>query len=272
MPFTHVRDLQLYFELKGNGPKLLSISGSGGDLRNRPNVFDSPLAAHFEILAYDQRGLGQTDARDQVYTMADYAEDAAALLEAIGWKQCLVLGVSFGGMVAQEFAIRYPDRVSALVLACTSSGGAGGASYPLHTLVDLAPQERAEKMISIADTRYDQAWQETHADEYAAMLALAIHIAEQRASQPQLRQMGAARQLEARRDHDVYERLLQLKMPVYVCGGKYDGIAPVSNLEAIHNQLPNSQLTLFEGGHGFLQQDPAAYRQVRQFLQSVVLG
>ena len=111
MPFVPVRDLNVFYELRGSGPRLLYISGSGGDLRSKPSVFDGPLAGEFELLAYDQRGLGQTGGPDGDYTMADYAEDANGLLEALGWDRCLVIGVSFGGMVAQEFAIRHPERV-----------------------------------------------------------------------------------------------------------------------------------------------------------------
>ena len=137
MPFVTVRDINVYYEIAGAGPKLLFINGTGGDLRRRPNVFDSPLTQHFTVLSYDQRGLGQTDIPETPYTMADYAEDANALLDALGWQSCRVMGVSFGGMVAQEFAVRYPQRVQRLVLACTSSGGAGGASYPLHELLNM---------------------------------------------------------------------------------------------------------------------------------------
>lgn len=85
MPFVVVRDLNLYYELAGTGPRLLYINGTGGDLRRKPNVFDSPLAERFTILSYDQRGLGQTDRPATPYTMADYAEDANALLDAMGW-------------------------------------------------------------------------------------------------------------------------------------------------------------------------------------------
>ena len=114
MTFIRARGLDIYYELRGAGPRLLVISGSGGDLRR---TAASQLPAQFATLAYDQRGLGQTTIPDGPYTMADYAEDADALLEALGWDRCLVMGTSFGGMVAQEFALRFPGRVGAAVRA-----------------------------------------------------------------------------------------------------------------------------------------------------------
>ena len=74
--------------------------------------------------------------------MADYAADAAALLDHVGWDTCRVVGVSFGGMVAQELAVTSPERVERLALLCTSPGGASGASYPLHELAALPTDER----------------------------------------------------------------------------------------------------------------------------------
>ena len=126
MPFISVSDVQIYYEISGKGPRLLYISGTGADLRNKPNIFNSPLADHFKILAFDQRGLGQTDRPDISYSMEDYANDAAGLLKALGWDCCHVMGISFGGMVAQELALRHANCIDRLVLSCTSSGGAGG--------------------------------------------------------------------------------------------------------------------------------------------------
>lgn len=269
MPFTPVRDIEVYYERqtisRQNGPRLLYINGTGGDLRRKPNVFDSPLAAHFDILSYDQRGLGQSSRPDIPYTMADYADDAAALLDAVGWTNCDVMGVSFGGMVAQELALRHPQRVERLVLACTSSGGLGGASYPLHTLPPYTPAEKARWQIPMADTRLDAAWQAANPAEFQALIDLAVEGSKTGADEPN-RQIGARRQLEARAGHDTYDRLPGLGMPVFVCGGRYDGIALPDNLEALHRQIPGSRLELFEGGHGFLMQDERAYGRVTEFL------
>ena len=267
MPFVAVRDINLYYEIAGSGPKLFYISGTGGDLRRKPNVFDSPLAEYFTILAYDQRGLGQTDRPETPYTMVDYAEDANALLDAMGWQSCAVMGTSFGGMVGQEFALRYPQRVEKLVLACTSSGGAGGASYPLHELLDMDLQEKTMHMMGISDLRLDEAWQADNPLQVQELVAMAGNAAAVGEDEPG-RAMGARLQVLARKDHDTYDRLPQLKMPIFICGGRYDGIAATANQQALKRQLPHAQLKLFEGGHGFLQQDPVAYQQIIAFLNA----
>ena len=265
MPFARVRELNLYYEIHGSGPRLLFIGGSGGDLRRKPNVFDGPLARAFTVLAYDQRGLGQTDVPDGEYTMGDYAEDANALLNSVGWDACRVMGVSFGGMVAQEFALRHTKRVERLVLACTSSGGAGGASYPLHELAALDTRERLQRTVLLTDTRRDAEWQASHQSELANMVDGMI-AATAGAGGPD-RTPGQRRQLEARRYHDTFDRLPALTMPVFLCGGKYDGIAPAENLEALERQIPNAHLEFFEGGHLFLMEDRRAFTRVVAFLQ-----
>jgi 3-oxoadipate enol-lactonase len=259
-------DLTVYFEQAGAGERLLFISGTGGDLRNPPRVFDSPLGPRFEILAYDQRGLGQTSIPDGPYTMADYADDGAALLDARGWDDCLVMGVSFGGMVAQELAIRHSDRVRRLVLACTSSGGQGGASIPFDELESLEGEARAVRQIELMDTRWDASRRVTHAAEWKAMLHVMNGYL--RHDTPSAREaMGAALQLEARAGHDTWERLPTIGCPTLVCGGRFDGIAPPENVERLARQIPDAELTLFEGGHQFLWQDRTAYPRIVAFFE-----
>ena len=264
MPFTPVRDIQIYYERAGNGPRLLYISGTGADLRNRPNVFDSPLADRFDLLAFDQRGLGQSDRPDIPYTMQGYAEDTVGLLDSIGWDRCHVVGISFGGMVAQEMALRYPDRIDRLVLCCTSSGGAGGHSYPFHEIPELPEDEMNSLSASIIDTRHDRDWQRQNPEQYQAILD--YNASRNAGAGEPGRETGAKRQLEARIDHDTFARLPQLKLSVFIAGGAYDGVAPPVNLEAIRQQIEHARLQFFEGGHDFYDHDPMAYQRISDFL------
>ncbi len=266
MPFVSVRDIQMYYEIRGKGPRLLSISGTAGDLRRSPNIFETPVVREFEILAYDQRGLGQTSRPDIPYTMADYAADADGLLDVVGWDRCLVIGVSFGGMVAQELALSFPHRVERLVLACTSSGGAGGASYPLHEFAELSLEDRARRMVILSDTRLDPSWQVANPTQFQELVNEMVMRLRVGADEPD-RQIGVRRQLEARATHDTYNRLPNLRLPVYICGGRYDGIAPPDNLEALHKQIPGARMELFEGGHLFFMQDPRAFERITAFLR-----
>ena len=193
--------------------------------------------------------------------MADYADDAAGLLDALGWQRVLVMGVSFGGMVAQELVLRHPDKVSALVLACTSSGGDGGASYPLHELETLDEAARAERSLVLADTRRDEAWRLANPEKWQSYLELSL--AARRADRDPA---GAARQLAARAGHDTWSRLPGIEVPVLLAGGRYDGIAPVANMEALAAGIPDAELRLYAGGHLFLVQDKQAYSEIIQWL------
>ena len=265
MPIVRTDRIELYFERAGAGPRLLFISGTGGDLRNKPNVFDGPLARSFDLLAYDQRGLGQSEKPDVAYCMADYADDAAALLEARGWDKAFVVGVSFGGMVAQELALRHPDRVAKLVLACTSPGGAGGASFPFHEIEHLKGEARARHLIPISDIRRDEAWAQAHPEAYAQLVDLGSQ--DPFAEEPG-HAMGAHRQLEARAAHDTWERLADIACPVMIAAGRHDGIALPQTQRRMADRIPGARLQLFDGGHLFMIQDRTAVPAMAAFLLS----
>lgn len=264
MPIAAANGLSIYFERAGQGQPLLFISGTGGDLRAKPNQFDGPFPKAFDMISYDQRGLGRSDKPDIPYTMADYADDAAALMESQGWESALVIGVSFGGMVAQELALRHPGRVRRLVLACTSPGGAGGSSFAFHEIEDLKGEARARYLTPISDTRRDEAWAKANPEAHAKAIALAA--ADPFAGEPG-REAGAHRQLEARAEHDTWDRLPQIKAPTLVAGGRYDGIALPETLERLASRIPGAELAFFEGGHLFMIQDRAAVPAMVEFLR-----
>ena len=243
MPVAHVNGVDIYFEVAGAGPRLLALPGSGADLRNA-NI-GRPLEDRFTVLTLDQRGLGQSGVPAGPYSMADY-----------------VLGISFGGMVAQEIAIRAPQRVDRLVLACSSSGGAGGASAPLHEYADLPLDEQTAVRMEVLDRRHDAEWRTSHPDEVAAFRDRLARAA----ARDDEAKRGGRLQLLARAGHDTFDRLLQITAPTLVAGGRFDGQAPPANQAAIHARIEGSQLDFFEGGHGFTREDPRAYEAFAAFL------
>jgi len=263
MPVDRVNGAELYWEHRGGGPRLLFCNGSGTTLQVVRPLLDA-FAGKFDLLAWDYRGLGRSVPLTGPHTVADLAADAAGLLEIAGWDTCRVLGVSFGGMVAQEFAVTNPARVERLALACTSAGGGGGSSYPLQELQGLPPEERAAAELKLADGRWDERWLAAH----PADRALAERLTAARDQQDPAAAAGYQAQLEARAGHDVWDRLGAITCPALVGYGNYDGIAPAQNGTAIASRIRGAELRGYEGGHLFLFQDPAALPEFEAFLRA----
>ena len=264
MAFLTANNLNMYYEQLGSGPDVLVINGTGNDLRVKPNIMDSPLTAQFRVTAYDQRGLGQTDKPQTGYTMANYADDAAALMQALNIESALVLGISFGGMVAQELAIRHGAHIKKLALWCTAAGGDGGASYPLHELADLDDAARLRQMMKLNDSRVDDAFIDANPDIVAAAQARADLSAY--ADEPNWAH-GRAQQLAARATHDCWSRLDLIACPVKLMGGQYDQIAPPAVMQAMATQIPDADLTFYEGGHLFMLQDAQVFPDLIDFFR-----
>jgi 3-oxoadipate enol-lactonase len=254
--------IRIYYERDGAGRRLLYFNGSGATLATSGMLL-RPFRDRFDFLAHDQRGLGRTEIPPPPYTMADYAADAAGLLDHLGWSSCAVIGISFGGMVAQEFAVTWPERVERLALLCTSPGGSGGSSYPLHELAALSEADRAEIRLHILDSRFSPEWLADH-DLDRAIVEMMMAGAASPKSDDQRR--GEEAQLEARRHHDVTDRLGAITAPTLVAGGRYDGIAPPANSEAIAAGIAGAELKFYEGGHAFFAQDGQAMPDVLDFL------
>ena len=205
MPFIEVNDLTIYYELHGRGPNVLHISGSGGDLRQTAPQLHG-LNRDFLGLHYDQRCLGQTTLGDHEPTMFDYADDAAALCAALGWGRARVVGTSFGGMVAQHLAIRHPDLVERLVLNCTSPGGSL-ISYPLDELGPTCPTAERTELIPFA--LWTLATASGSGDELIGLEGLTSQFRDGYALSTSAESAkGFAKQLEARRHHDVTAGLI----------------------------------------------------------------
>ncbi|MFT7245907.1 MAG: 3-oxoadipate enol-lactonase [Candidatus Azotimanducaceae bacterium] len=268
MPAIKANGISIYYETRGQGDPVLYIGGTGGDLRAKPNVLDSPLTSSFEVVAYDQRGLGQTDKPESEYTMADYADDAAALMDALGWQKAHVIGVSFGGMVALNLVQRHAHRINKLVLCCTSPGGSM-PSFPFHELPSkMSTEARTKLLLGVNDTRRNAAWQAEHPDQVERIVQYTIDHAIAEHMTPEYRR-GARRQIMARAQHDIEAQLADIAQETLICAGKYDGIAPLENQGVMAKAITNSELRCYEGGHLFLVQDRTAWRDIAQFVQKL---
>jgi 3-oxoadipate enol-lactonase len=242
--FDGISDVSLYYERAGSGPPMLSISGSGTTLTEGLSPALLPVSVCFDVVGYDHRGLGQSQCIDRPLTMADFASDALALADHLGWEEFALIGLSFGGMVAQHVASIAPTRVTRMVLGCTSAGGAGGSSYPLHERPGPAV------LLGLMDSRPKEA----------------LALAKLMGVRPAPAEPGHTRQLEARQHHDVWDALPLITAPTLVASGRYDLIAPPVNGERIAERIPNATYRAFDGGHGFMAQDPQAWPAMMSFL------
>jgi 3-oxoadipate enol-lactonase len=263
VPTLSANGIEIYYERHGSGPRLLFFNGSGATLELVGPML-APYTERFDVVAHDQRGLGKTSIPPGPYEMADYAADAAALLDHVGWDSCRVVGTSFGGMVAQEFAVTWPERVERLALVCTSPGGKF-AAFGLHTLESQSSDAIAAIGATLLDTRFTPEWLAEHETDRM----IAEMVAQRRAApvDPEVAR-GQREQLLARSRLDVLDRLDRITCPTLVASGKYDGISPPENGAAIAERVPDAILRVYDGGHMFFVQDPAAMPEILDFLGS----
>jgi len=264
MPFLETARLEMFVEERGQGSPVLFISGTGADLRVKPNVLDGPLAKNFRVITYDQRGLGQTQKPPGPYEMEDYSKDAIALLDKLGIEQVHLVGVSFGGMVALHIALQFPERMKKIVLCCTSPGGAF-ASFPFHDLPDdQNATERVMQLMEFNDLRHTKSWQENNSNRVEAIIQITESRLIRDHATPEYKR-GYREQIRARAQHDVVEDLEKIESETFICAGIYDGIAPKENQKILEN-IPHSRCEFYNGGHLFLIEDPKAWRDIIEFL------
>lgn len=263
MSFFNVNGMEIHYEIKGTGPKILFIHGIGADLKNPISLFDSPLSKLFTILAFDPRGLGESDSSILPDSIAEMADDAAGLAIALGWDQYHVFGASMGGMVAQELVLRYPDKVQKLILGVTHAGGKNAPQIQMENLYDLSTAE----MLRLSNTRQDEAWMAANPEQVKLAEQNFQMAKEAMQSNPQLLR-GYNNQAQAVARHDTFERLGRIVSPTLVFAGHYDGGCPYEFVQAMAQQIPEARFELLESGHGDWFFDPKVWEMIIDFLQT----
>jgi 3-oxoadipate enol-lactonase len=254
MPLARVGEIELSYERAGSGPSMLVIMGMSGTFDHWDAGFLEDLRRDFDVIVYDHRGVGSSTRLGQGrLTIAQLAEDAAGLLAALQVDTAHVLGISMGGMVAQELALAHPERIDTLTLGCTYCGGEGSALAAEEVMRRLAEgmssgvRERAiraawEANVSPAFAANDEA--------YARFLGIGL-----RRAVPVVTIMAQMRAIAA---HDTSTRLPQLRLPTLVIHGTLDEMLPVQNGHMIAGLIPDSRLEILDGiGHLFFWEQPA---------------
>jgi pimeloyl-ACP methyl ester carboxylesterase len=252
MSMVRAGEIELDYERSGEGPPLLAIMGMSGTALHWGEPFLQALREDFEVITYDHRGVGASTALDGGTTIAQMAADAAALLDALELDSVHVLGISMGGMVAQELALAHPERVRTLTLGCTYCGGEGASlASPevMQRLTDaMMSGDRARALRTGWEINVSPALA-ADAATYERFLAVAEQYA---VAVPVI-----MAQAQACMAHDTNERLSALTMPTLVIHGTADEMLPVDNGRLIAARIPGARLEIFEDvGHLFFWECP----------------
>jgi 3-oxoadipate enol-lactonase len=251
--------IRIAWERRGSGPPLLLIHGLGYGRWGWEPVVDELAEAH-DVVLFDNRGVGESDAPAGPYSARMLAEDAVAVLDAAGLERTHVVGTSLGGMVALQVALDWPDRVDRLVLACTTPGGELSAPMPEQTVRLI--QESPALPREVAMRRGVENALAPGADP-----AMVDRIMEHRVATAQPLAAWLA-QAAAGMSFDVWDRVGEIAAPTLVLTGDLDVVVDPRNAELLAELIPGARLEVFPGtGHLFFWEEPERFVQVvREFL------
>ncbi len=252
MPLAKVGDINIEYYVEGSGPPLLMIMGWGGQAKSWGEPFLERLRPHFQTIRLSNRGTGASDKPAAEYTIPLMAEDAAGLLRELAIERTHVLGVSMGGMIAQELVLNHPQVVQGLVLGCTNCGAAHSVAPSADMLARLAqigdlPLEERVRQFWLAVVTPE--FMETNKEFLDAIMATHLE------TPTPWETFG--RQFLAIQSFDSYERLSQVQAPTLLIHGDRDILIPTENAEVLRARIPGSQVRIVPGvAHMFFWEKP----------------
>ena len=253
MPVERLNGIDLNYRVEGDGERtLVLVNGLADDLESWGFQVPAFLDAEFRVLRFDNRGIGQSSCPPGPYTTAIMAADTKALVDHLGLSRVHMLGVSMGGMIAQEYALAYPHDLASLVLACTYAAPGPFCSRMFALWADMGsamgvPAVMRDVTLWAFTPEFFETGGEMLAETEAAMAALA---------QPLDAYLA---QLHAIRVHDTTARLPGLAVPTLVLAGEADLLIPVSQSRRLCDAIPGARWATSPGGHAFLWEHPDAF-------------
>lgn len=251
VPSVDVSGRRLSYVRGGEGEPLLLIQGMSATHLAWGRPFSSLLEESFDCISFDHRGMGRSGPAAEQFTIADLAADALGLLDALGVERAHVLGVSMGGMAAQELALGHPERLRSLTLGATYCGGPGSRLMDpadFRALVEaMASGDRSQVIRAVWELNLSPTFRED-GDRFGAFEAMAGALPSPRET------IGL--QVQAIAGHDTSARLGNLKPPTLILHGSEDRVLRVTNGRLIASLIP-ARLELLDGiGHMFWWEQP----------------
>ena len=252
MPYTTSSDgARIHYEVHGTGDPVLLIMGLGSNAYGWHRTIPW-LDERYQAIAFDNRGTGRSDVPEGAYTIAQMADDAAAVLDATGHDRAHVIGASLGGMIAQRLAIAHPRRLRSLVLVCTTPGGrhATRASGEVTEALVQTGEDPSTAYRRNAWFLYGEDTRTNHPERIEEDVAARTKIP--------TGATGYFGQLQAATEHDTWEELPAIAVPTLVVHGDADLLIPTANGERLAERIPGARLVLIPGAGHMLQADGGA--------------
>ncbi|GAX36387.1 alpha/beta fold hydrolase [Nodularia sp. NIES-3585] len=246
MSKVHVNDIDLFYDIKGQGEPLLLIAGFLCDHSYWSLIMPS-LVDQYQVIRLDNRGMGRSSAPDSPYSIQQMAKDVAALLDHIGIDQVNVVGHSMGGQIAQELVLTHPGRVKSLILLSTLAKGDGRFNHVIETWGDLPGNidlKLYEKVLF--------PWVFT--DEFYAIPDMVEQLIEWAVNYPFAPATHTIyHHSRAILSSDTQDRLHKIHCPTLILVGRQDILTPVKFSEQLAQGIPHAELLVLDrGGHGIL--------------------
>jgi pimeloyl-ACP methyl ester carboxylesterase len=264
---AHSKDgTRIHYEIRGQGAPLALIFGYAGSSRGWGEPFLKLLATRFRTILIDNRGTGESDKPEKPFSMADMAADAASVLDHAGVERAHVMGISMGGMIAQEFALNHPARLRGLVLGCTLCGLAHSVAGDPQALAALQmnPKEplamQVERLLAACCAPQFLA-------SPSGQAVLKERVAEVM-NYPMTPLHTYQHHWGAVTGFDTFERLPGIKAPTLLITGTSDLLVPDANADIIRERIPGARIHKLPGvGHVFFWEKPeASAAAVTEFL------
>jgi pimeloyl-ACP methyl ester carboxylesterase len=265
MPKVNANGIQIYYKTRGKGFPLVMINGISNHLDCWDPRLIEALSRRFRLVLFDNRDSGRTDASKIEYHMETLADDTAGLMNALGIEKAHIMGISMGGMVAQELALKYPRKVSKLVLCSTGNKWcfSNEVSEIMLAVGESSREELTGMILSLkAAANFPEDYLKKHpfaAIVYTANFVkehpdLVAFLSKQSAKHPRPIECWR-RQLKAMREFNTEERLHQISAPTIVLHGKMDIEIPPENGSILAKVIPNAKLVCLEKSAHYLLEE-----------------